>query len=336
MNLIGLVDSIDHVCCRYRLAAFRSAFISAGHSLELTAIPDNPLARLRLFCSLARFDAVILQRKLLSRLSTALLRRYAPRLIFDMDDAIWLRDSYHPKGVHSQKRLKRFETICQASDLIIAGNDFLAKFANRFAPERVETIPTCVDPSRYPVAKHIHSQPSLVWVGSASTLNGLDRVRETLNAIGRAVPGVRLKIICDKPLSLESIPVDFVPWNESTEASEIANADIGIAWIPDDDWSRGKCGLKILQYLAAGLPVIANPVGVHTEMIRTGMNGIIAHSTEEWIYAVKNLASNVELRRKMGMAGRGFVEFEYGVVEGGRRWVAALDRLVHSAQRRAG
>ena len=304
MKLIGLVDSEDHVCCRYRLAAFRSALASAGHSLELVALPENPLARLRLFCSLARFDAVILQRRLISRLSTALLRRYAQRLIFDFDDAIWLRDSYHPKGVKSRKRLARFESVCQASDLVIAGNEYLAKFANRYAPDRVETIPTCVDPCRYPVAKHIGTQPTLVWVGSASTLNGLDRIRETLNAIGRAVPGVRLKLICDKPLTLDSMPVDFVPWNEGAEASEIAESDIGIAWMPDDDWSRGKCGLKVLQYLAAGVPVIANPVGVHSAMIRNGMNGLLAQSNEEWVHAVKTLANDAGIRRKMGMAGR--------------------------------
>ena len=336
MKLIGLVDSEEHVCCRYRLAAFRPALADAGHSLELVAIPTHPLARLRLFCSLARYDGVVLQRKLLGRLSISLLRRYANRLIFDFDDAVWLRDSYHPKGVTSGKRLRRFESICRASYLVVAGNDHLARFANRFAPDRVETIPTCVNPSRYPIARHNDESPRLVWVGSKSTLKGLGQNRDMLDAVGRAVPGLRLKLICDTPLTLASLPVDFVPWNEATESSEIAAGDIGIAWMPDDEWSRGKCGLKVLQYLAAGLPVVANRTGVHATMIRHGQNGFLADSTDGWIEAIRTLAGDPERRRKMGLAGRAFVDFEYSTTEGARRWIAALDRLSSVSQRRAG
>ncbi|MFO0937914.1 MAG: glycosyltransferase family 4 protein [Gemmataceae bacterium] len=336
MKLIGLVESENHVCCRYRLSAFRPMLAQAGHSLELVSIPSHPIARLRLFCSLTRYDAVVVQRKLLGRLSVSLLRRYAHRLIFDLDDAIWLRDSYHPKGIDSRKKLRRFESICRASDLVIAGNDHLARFANRFATDRVETIPTCVDPSRYPLALHRSETPSLVWVGSASTLQGLGQIRETLDAVGRAVPGLRLKLICDKPLALNSLPVDFVPWNEATETSEIAASDVGIAWMPDDEWSRGKCGLKVLQYLAAGVPVIANRVGVHTTMIRNGQNGYLADSPQEWIEAVQSLLVDLERRRKMGLAGRAFVDFEYSTTEGSRRWNAALELLSSASHRRAG
>lgn len=336
MKLIGLVDSEDHVCCRYRLAAFRPILAAAGHSLDLVPLPDNPLTRLRTFCSLARYDAVILQRKLLARLSTALLRRYCQRLIFDLDDAVWLRDSYHPKGVESEKRLRRFETTCQMADLVVAGNDHLAHFSERYAPTRVVTIPTCVDPSRYSVAEHRSANPTLVWVGSSSTLAGLQRIRGTLEAVGQAIPGLTLKIICDEPIEFEALNVKYVPWTEAGEASEIASSDIGIAWMPDDAWSRGKCGLKVLQYLAAGVPVVANRVGVHLTMVREGMTGLLADSPEDWIRAIRTLADNPDLRRKLGATGRTYVEFDYSVAEGGRHWVAALDRLATETHRRAG
>lgn len=336
MKLIGLVDSEDHVCCRYRLAAFRPAFAAVGHSLDLVPLPDNPLSRLRLFCSMARYDAVILQRKLLARVSTALLRRYSNRLIFDLDDAVWLRDSYHPKGIESEKRLRRFETVCQLADLVIAGNDHLARFSERSAPARVLTIPTCVDVSRYPIAEHCSSNPTLVWVGSSSTLAGLQRIRGTLEVVGRAIPGLRLKIICDEPIEFDALKVQYVPWSEAGETTEIASSDIGIAWMPDDAWSRGKCGLKVLQYLAAGLPVVANRVGVHPAMVRDGVTGLLADTPEEWIGAIRTLTHHPDMRRKLGATGRAFVEFEYGVAEGGRRWVAGLDRLATESHRRAG
>lgn len=336
MKLIGLVDSEDHVCCRYRLSAFRPAFALAGHSLDLVPLPDNPLSRLRLFCSLARYDVVILQRKLLARLSTALLRRYSHRLIFDLDDAVWLRDSYHPKGVESVKRLRRFETVCQLADLVVAGNDHLATFSARSAPTRVVTIPTCVDTTRYPMAEHRSEKATLVWVGSSSTLAGLQRIRGTLEAVGKAIPGLTLKIICDEPIEFESLKVEYVPWTEAGESGEIASSDIGIAWMPDDAWSRGKCGLKVLQYLTAGVPVVANRVGVHPAMVRDGMTGLLADTPEEWIQAIRTLIENPDNRRKFGATGRAFVDFEYSVPEGGRRWVAALDRLATVTHRRAG
>jgi glycosyltransferase involved in cell wall biosynthesis len=340
VKLIGLVDSHDHVCCRYRLAAFRPALTAAGHSLDLVALPETTLARLRLFCTLAKYDAVVLQRRLMARVSVALLRRYAKRLIFDFDDAVWLRDSYHAKGPHSPKRLRRFAATCDAADLVVAGNDFLAEKAGAYAPGRVVTIPTCVDQSKYRPAPHDGDTVSLVWVGSASTLQSLAAIRDTLDAVGAAVPGVRLKLICDTPLTLGRLPVDFVPWDGATEAGHLADSAAGIATMPDDDWSRGKCGLKVLQYLAAGLPVVANRVGVHSKMLRNGENGFLADTADEWVSAVRRLAGDRELRKIMGTAGRGFEQFEYGVAEGGRRWLAALDGLAEGhaddARRRAG
>ncbi|MGH7221957.1 MAG: glycosyltransferase, partial [Gemmataceae bacterium] len=107
---------------------------------------------------------------------------------------------------------------------------------------------------------------------------------------------------------------------------EIARADIGISWIPDDSWSRGKCGLKVLQYLAAGLPVIANPVGVQVEMVKHGETGFLAQTPAEWIEAVRRLAQDPELRIRMGRAGRRLVETRYSVAVGAASWVRLLDQ----------
>lgn len=329
MRLVALVDSPDHVCCRYRLAAFRPHLAAAGHSLDLIPLPRGWFGRLRVFRRVRAADAVILQRKLLPALQLAALRRSARRLVFDFDDAVWSRDSYHPRGLTSARRAARFRRTVRAADLIVGGNRFLADAAARHTdPRRVAVVPTCVEPSEYPLAGHVAGTGlRLVWVGSASTLRGLEHLRESLDAVGRAVSGTRLKLVCDRFLKFDGLPVDPVPWAAVTETREVADADAGIAWAPDDDWSRGKCGLKILQYQAAGLPVIANPVGVHREMVRGGETGYLATSTADWVEAARRLATSPAERRRMGEAGRARVGAAYGVAVGGRRWVELLAAL---------
>lgn len=334
MRVVALVESPDHVCCRYRLAAFRPALDAAGYALELQTLPRSAFARLRLFRSLRSADAVVVQRRLLPRLDVTLLRRWARTLVFDLDDAVWLRDSYSAKGFDSPRRSRRFRAIAGAADLVVAGNPHLADEA-AWVARRVAVVPTCVEPADYPVAAHRGDGPvRLVWVGSASTLRGLVRFRETLDAVGRAVPGVRLKLVCDKFLLLDHLPIDNVSWTADGEAAEIAGSDIGIGWVPDDPWSRGKCGLKLLQYMAAGLPVIANPVGVQAEFVRPGVTGLRATTPGEWVEAVRWLAAEPALRRNLGANGRAAVEAKYSVAVGGRRWVGLLDGLLRPATRR--
>jgi glycosyltransferase involved in cell wall biosynthesis len=322
VRLVALVESPDHVCCRYRLAAFRPHLAAAGHALDLAPLPRGWLGRLRLFRILRDADAVILQRKLLPPLQLAVLRRFARRLVFDFDDAVWLRDSYHPRGLTSRLRAGRFRRTAAAADVVAAGNAFLADAARSAGAGRVGVVPTCVDPAAYPVAAHAGAGGlRLVWVGSSSTLRGLDRIRDFLAAVGRAVPGARVKLVCDRFLRFDPLPVDPVRWDAATEAREIADADAGIAWVPDDDWSRGKCGLKVLQYQAAGLPVIANPVGMHRELVRDGETGFLASTAAEWVAAASRLAGDPGLRRRMGHAARAQVGAAYGVAVGGRAWV---------------
>jgi glycosyltransferase involved in cell wall biosynthesis len=329
MHWIGLVDHPEHVCSRYRLAAFRPLLEPAGHTLELRALPRRWWSRPAFFHRL-RGANVILQRRLLSGWQRLLLRRVARRLLFDFDDAVFLRDSYAVRGLHDRRRLLRFAGLVRCADTVIAGNAFLAEHAARWtATAHVHIIPTCVDPGLYPLAEPARrgAGVELVWVGSASTLQGLQAIAPLLEEIGRGVPGLHLKLICDRFLQLRDLTVVSVLWTESGEAKEIARADIGISWIPDDLWSRGKCGLKVLQYMAAGLPVIANPVGVQVEMVRHGETGFLAQTPAQWIEAVRRLAHDPELRRRMGRAGRRLVESRYSVAEGAARWATLLDRL---------
>jgi glycosyltransferase involved in cell wall biosynthesis len=272
----------------------------------------------------------MLQRRLLAAWEVSLLRRNVRRLIFDFDDAVYLRDSFGTKELQDSRRQRRFGATVRACDAVVAGNTFLAaEAARRTAASRVHVIPTCVNPERYlvPTAKALNGTVEMVWIGSSSTVQGLERTAPMLEELGRALPILRLKLICDRFPQFQDLRVIPCPWSEMTEASELSRADIGFSWIPDDLWSRGKCGLKVLQYMAAGLPVVANPVGVHCEIIRHGQTGFLATTVAEWIAAVRKLVENPVLRQEMGRAGRQRLEALYGVSVGARAWLSLFNQL---------
>lgn len=326
MRLLALVESADHVCCRYRLAAFRAPLHEAGHQLVLQPFPRAWWGWFRLRRTLREADAVIIQRRLLPRWQLALVRRSARRLLFDLDDAVFLRDSYSPRGLQSTRRLRRFRRAVKAADVVTAGNTFLAEQSASAGAARVHLMPTCVDPSAYFLAKHGRQAPAaqLVWIGSASTVQGLSAIKPLLEHVGQSHHGLSLKLICDRFFTLKNLTVVNCSWEEVHEAAELASADIGISWLPDDRWSQGKCGLKVLQYMAAGLPVVANPVGVQVELVRPGQTGFLARTPHEWADAVGRLARDPELRRRLGQAGRRRVLEEYGVAAGVARWLDLL------------
>jgi glycosyltransferase involved in cell wall biosynthesis len=335
VRLVALVESADHVCCRYRLAAFRPALEAAGHSLDLVALPRRWWSRLLLFRQL-RGANVILQRFLLPAWQITFLRNLVSRLVFDFDDAVFLRDSYSSKGLHHPRKLSRFAATVRAADPVVAGNGFLAQNAIRFAgSERVRVIPTCVDPARYvPRSPDAESDgKTLVWVGSSSTLQGLEVIAPLLDELGRSIPGLRLKVVCDRFPTFRHLPVIACPWNAARESVDLATADVGISWIPDDLWSRGKCGLKVLQYAAAGLPVVANPVGVHPEMIRHGETGFLASTPAEWRDALTRLIADGDLRARMGCAGRRHFESRYSVAAGAGAWLDVLAGLARPSRK---
>jgi glycosyltransferase involved in cell wall biosynthesis len=334
MHLLGLVKSTAHVCCRYRLAALQPHLAALGHHLELRPWPTSWWLRLWFHRQLGHADVVIILRRLLPAWELNRLRRSVKKLVFDLDDAVFLRDSFDARGPVSERRRAGFVRMIRAADAVAAGNDYLARHADAWGGAgKVHVVPTCVEPVRYPVARHERATQGveLVWIGSSSTLQGLEQSRSLWERLGRQLPGLALRLICDRPLALTALPVHFRPWSEATEAAELAGADIGISWLPDDAWSRGKCGLKVLQYMAAGLPVVANPVGVQAEMVRHGTTGYLAGTPEEWCAAVERLAASPELRRRMGQAGRRVLEEEFSVAAGAARWRALLGQLTGAA-----
>jgi len=326
VRIVGLVKDPLDPSCRYRLAALRPWLEAAGHHLEIEAIPRDTIPRLGRIWSLRHHDVVVLERRLFPRWTLALIRRMAKRLVFDFDDAVYRPDSTSGED-QSSVRLRRFVATVRAADAVIAGNEFLRDQAAQFTdPARVRVIPTCVEPSRYPTAEHRRRDGAvqLVWIGSKTTLHGLQRASTILDAVARGCPGITLKVICDRFPSFRDMPVTEVLWTIESEAREVASADIGVSWLPDDGWSPGKCGLKVLQYMAAGLPVVVNSVGVQGAMARSGETGFVASTPEEWTEAVRSLAADPDLRCRMGAAARRRVEAEWSTERAAALWVELL------------
>ncbi|WZO96420.1 glycosyltransferase family 4 protein [Isosphaeraceae bacterium EP7] len=328
MQALALVETPDHVCCRYRIRPFLPALERAHCDVDIAGLERQPFARAGQLARAARPDVVLLQRKLLSGWQWALLRRQARRLVFDFDDAVFLRDSYDPRGPNCPRRARRFARIAREADLLIAGNAFLAEAAIEAgaSPSRVRVIPTCVEPSAYPVA---FDRPrteglDLTWIGSSSTLRGIESKADLWRRVGRSVPSARFRVICDRFPRFDPLPVVDVAWAEQTEGAELARGDVGVAWVPDDPWSRGKCGLKVLQYQAAGLAVIANPVGVQARMVEPSRNGWLVEDDDSWVAAVREAAGSPDLCEAMGRAGRASVEASYSVEGWSGEFVGAL------------
>ncbi|HMO36815.1 MAG TPA: glycosyltransferase family 4 protein [Gemmatales bacterium] len=332
MNIIALGKDARHVCVRYRMAPLQAEMRQQGHWFSIQGMPRTPWGRLSLYREIRHAQMVLVQRRLLSTWEVALLRKSSRKLIFDFDDACFQRNSYH-KDQKASRRLARFRAMVQAADIVVAGNDYLAACAaEHTSADKVHIIPTCVDVRKYSMAQHQRCGAGvrLVWIGSASTLRGLEEQAALWNLLGETLPGLELHVICDRFPRFSSLPVIPIRWNQFEEAKMLAACDIGIAHMPDDDWSRGKCGLKVLQYQAAGLPVVTTPVGVNRDMVKHGTHGYWATSPHDWMDAIQRLMHAPELRQQMGKAGRQQVENNFSVAQLVNRWRPLFHQLATS------
>ena len=235
-----------------------------------------------------------------------LLRRLARRVAFDVDDAMFVRQprrSGEPPDASSLRR-RKFAATCRASDLVIAGNGFLADAARPWA-KRVEVVPTPVDLDAYPVLPPEGRRGRTVaWIGRPENLVYLAPLRPVFADLAGRFPDFRLRVICSEFPDWPEVPVERVLWAEEREGSDVATAGVGIMPLSDDDWSRGKCAFKLLQYMAAGLPTVASAVGENREVTVEGETGYLVRGAEEWAERLAALLAAPELRARLGAAGR--------------------------------
>lgn len=237
------------------------------------------------------------------------------RIIYDFDDAIWIPNtSAENKLITLFKATGKVRLICKWSAVISAGNDYLCKFAANHSAARVVKMPTVVDTvKRYTKAKqHSSERVTIGWTGSHSTLKYLDRIVPVLAELRKTIE-FKLIIIADKKPELDLNNWSFIPWNAETEIEDLQKIDIGLMPLEHDEWAEGKCGFKLIQYLALGIPAVASPVGVNKQIIEENVNGFLCNDDAQWLNALKTLISDVELRQRFGEAGRKKIVEEYSI-----------------------
>ncbi len=320
-RIMVITSNLKQASFRLLMEAQLPLLAQRGFELDVKVRSKNWFMRRSMLREARDYHAVILLRKLLDPSDARLLRRHAQRLIYALDDAVM----YHanPVGRFAQWRTtRRFEATARVVDHVVAGNEYLAAmFRERGRP--VTVLPTCLDPNHYRVKQHVETNPiNLVWIGSKSTLPYVEQHVEALRLAATRVP-LKLITIADRTLSDPGFAVEHIPWAQQTEADALVRGDIGIAPTPCDRWTLGKCGFKIIQYMAAGLPVIASPVGANAEIV-TAETGLLADTCEQWTDAIVKLAGDVELRRAMGAAGRRRVAQNYTLERAANTWAQLL------------
>lgn len=312
--------SIQWASSRYRAYRYAERLQSMGIESRVLPPPQPHLLSrmfylLKLFASLSRVDLVFIQKKLFPAPLLSLIRLLNRRIVFDFDDALFAcPSSVDPATFREGAIQKRLDATLRGASQVIAGNDFLRAYASRHNA-RVTVIPTPVESDTPEPREPRHADTGRVllgWTGKSENLIYLRKLAPVFREI-RALAGhpVALKVICDAPFALEEIVVINDPWQLETELEALRSIDVGLMPLYDDDWSRGKCGFKLLLFMSLGIPVVASAVGVNRQIIQDGVNGCLASSHQEWIGKLLMLIKNPERRQRIGESGRKTVERQY-------------------------
>lgn len=295
-------------------------FYSRGKYLRKAAIFfSSSLIRIKDLFRAKKYDIIFIYREAFMLGTTFFercLRILNPRIIFDFDDAIWLNDtSLGNANLSWLKKPAKTAKIIMFADLVLAGNAFLADYARQFNP-RVEIMPTTID-TDYHKKRFTEKKEGRVcigWTGTSTTLKHFITIVPILKKIKEKFKEkVYFKIIVNVPFSVPELNTAATPWNLKTEIDELMEIDVGIMPLPDDDWSRGKCGFKGLQYMALEVATVMSPVGVNNEIITDGINGFLARNDEEWFTKLSLLIENPGIRHQTGIEGRKTVCEKYSV-----------------------
>lgn len=240
----------------------------------------------------------------------ALVRRDVPSVV-DFDDAWFHRYDLHRSWPVRAALGGKLDAVMRRASVVCAGNEYIADHARRAGASRVELLPTVVDLSRYAAAAPRSPEPFTVgWIGTPLTAGYLDVIAPALRKVAGARP-LRLCAVGAAPFRIDGVDVETPPWSEDSEAARISGFDVGVMPLPDSPWERGKCGYKLIQYMASGKPVIASPVGVNKTLVREGENGFLADDLASWTRALTTLRDDPALCASMGAAGRRQVAASY-------------------------
>ena len=304
-----------------------------GGKVAKLSVMQAYAARWGFMLNAGRFDAVWVEKEMLPWIPAWLELGLFPvrvPLIVDYDDAVFHRYDQHRLSLVRTLLGRKIDTVMRRADLVIAGNEYLANHARNAGAARVEILPTVVDVARYGVSTPEsvgQALPTIGWIGSPATAHFLHLIAPALREVAtrKLVQVVAVGANADQ---LGDLPVKVLPWTEETEVGDIQRFDIGIMPLLDAPFERGKCGYKLIQYMACGKPVVASPVGVNSVIVRDGVDGILASTHQEWVSALTRLIADRVLRQQMGREGRRRIELEFSLQKAAPRFAHLIESVI--------
>jgi len=325
---------LDQPSFRHRMRTLVGVLEAAGWQVHAERFPSRRYG-LRTWerrSLLRRADVVVLHQIKLSAPEARLFAAFTRRRVFDVDDAIYVRKPRRLGEAPNESlwRKKKFAATCRWVDEVAAGNDVLAGVA-RASARAVTVLPTSIDTAAYQTTTATAADPpTVVWIGSPENLIYLEMIRPALARLSVRHPTLKMRVICSQFPLWPEINVESIAWSSASEAGSLAAAHIGVMPLTDDAWSSGKCAFKLLQYMAAGLPCVASPVGANTEAVIDGVNGFHARTVDDWERSLQSLIESPELRARFGANGRAHVESRYAMRRYQERYLELLRRLASS------
>jgi glycosyltransferase involved in cell wall biosynthesis len=316
----------------YPQAASRVLYRKGKSVAKLAHFTAAAIRRLRVLESLNRSAELLLIHReafpfgwpvLFSR-----LLRFEGPVIYDYDDAMFLPQRLDRKILARMERMDTPAKVMARSDLVLAGNSFLADYARQHSPQ-VITLPTCIDTLRFRPRDRDEpgESPVIGWIGSHTTARYLTRLLPTLGQVAAEHRFELYVVGSPERLSSSSVKITQVDWSLEREVEDFQRCDIGIYPLSDDEWSLGKCGFKAIQFMACGVPVVAEAVGVNRDIVDDGVNGFLASTEDEWKRKLGLLVADPALRTRLGAAGRQTVEQRFSVTANAPRLIAALNAV---------
>jgi glycosyltransferase involved in cell wall biosynthesis len=289
--------------------------------------------RLRQLFGARLYDLLWIEKELIPWFP-AIPERLIGQYVVDYDDAV-----FHNYDLHAS-RLVRFalgnkiRTVMSRASTVVVGNDYLEDYARRAGAADIQSVPTVVDLDHYPPAEYEpRATFTIGWIGTPWTARYLPAIAPALKELCSR-GNVRVLLIGSGETNL-GVPVEVRSWSEATEAGDIRDIDVGIMPIPDEPFEQGKCGYKLIQYMACGLPAVASPVGANRNIIEEGTTGYLAGTHMEWIQALEQLRKNSAMRVKMGKEARLRVERIYSVQAQAPRILAVLEKARRASHPRS-
>lgn len=322
---------------RFRVMAHLGALHSAGFDVELEL---QSALRFSLFYAPLRLwellrdtatrpdaDLLFLHRRTYPPPFARRLAGFNLPVVFDLDDALYLPPPSASQTRANLARYRRnFDATAHTADLVLCGS---FEAAREVPHSRVEILPTPVDCRRFrPDAVVAATTPTIGWVGHSDNLPYLEALADPFRELSRRHPGLRLVVVADRPPHLDGLAVEFRKWTLADEVSCFTGMTIGLMPLDDTPWARAKCAFKLLQYMALGIPAVASPVGMNPEVVKDGVNGLLARGPEDWLATVDRLLGDPDLRRGLAAEGRRTVEQHYSLEVVSSQLLTLLARLM--------